>query len=102
MGKTRLALRYGWTNLKEWPGGVWFCDLTEARSVNGTVSVVAGVLGVPLGKGDPVAQLGHAIAGRGRCLLVLDNFEQVVSHAQSTIGRWLERAVEAKIPRDEP
>ena len=65
MGKTRLALRYGWTNLKEWPGGVWFCDLTEARSVNGTVSVVAGVLGVPLGKGDPVAQLGHAIAGRG-------------------------------------
>ena len=26
-------------------------------------------------------QLGHAIAGRGRCLVILDNFEQVVEHA---------------------
>ena len=26
---------------------------------------------------DPVLQLGHAIAGRGRCLVILDNFEQV-------------------------
>ena len=31
---------------------------------------------------DPVVQLGHAIAGRGRCLVILDNFEQVVGHAR--------------------
>ncbi len=42
-----------------------------------------------------MGHLGHAIAGRGRVLLVLDNFEQVVEHAPSTVGRWLEVAPEA-------
>ena len=35
---------------------------------------MAGALGIPLRKNDPMVQLGHAIAGRGRCLVVLDNF----------------------------
>jgi predicted ATPase len=96
MGKTRLAVRYGWRSLREWPGGVWFCDLTEARSPNEIASAVAGSLGVQLGRGDPVEQLGHAIAGRGRCLMILDNFDQVVDHAAATVGRWLTRAGEAR------
>jgi serine/threonine protein kinase/predicted ATPase/Tfp pilus assembly protein PilF len=96
MGKTRLAIRYGWRTLREWPGGVWFCDLTEARNLEGIASAVAGSLGVQLGRGDPVEQLGHAIAGRGRCLMILDNFEQIVDHAAVTVGRWLARAGEAR------
>jgi predicted ATPase len=96
MGKTRLAVHYGWKNVGLWPGGIWFCGLTEARSVNGIVSAVAGSLGVPLGKGDPIAQLGHAIAARGRCLVILDNFEQVTEHAGETVERWLDRAREAR------
>lgn len=94
-GKTRLVCRYGWTWLGEWPGGVFFCDLSEARSSDGLVFAVSSALGVPLGKDDPVAQLGHAIAGRGRCLLVLDNFEQVVQLAPGTLGAWLDRAGDA-------
>ena len=94
-GKTRLARRYGWTSLERWPGGVWFCDLSEARSIEGVASAVAMSLGVPLIRGDPVQQLGHAIAGRGRALIILDNFEQVASHAEATLGRWLGRAREA-------
>ncbi|MFC2172752.1 tetratricopeptide repeat protein, partial [Acidobacteriota bacterium] len=50
---------------------------------------------VPLGKDDPVIQLGHAIAGRGRCLVVLDNFEQVLEHSGGTLGVWAKRAREA-------
>ena len=96
MGKTRLAVRYAWQHLHAWPGGVWFCDLTEARGVDGIVSAVGEALGVPLGKEDPVLQLGHAIAGRRRCLVVLDNFEQVAEHTAATVERWLERAVEAR------
>jgi serine/threonine protein kinase/predicted ATPase/tetratricopeptide (TPR) repeat protein len=96
MGKTRLAVHYGWSRLGELPGGVWFCDLTEARSLEGVVSAVAGSLGVQLGRGDPVEQLGHAIAGRGRCLMILDNFEQAVVHAAATVGRWVARAGEAR------
>ena len=31
-GKTRLVTRFGWSSLGNFPGGVWFCDLSEARS----------------------------------------------------------------------
>ena len=31
-GKTRLAMRFGWTWLGDFPGGVWFCDLSPART----------------------------------------------------------------------
>ena len=94
-GKTRLVRRYGRARLGDWPGGVYFCDLSEARSFEGILGVVAVALGVPLGKDDPGVQLGHAIAGRGRCLVILDNFEQIVAHAGGTVGLWLDRAVDA-------
>jgi predicted ATPase/class 3 adenylate cyclase/Tfp pilus assembly protein PilF len=94
-GKTRLVRRYGLTWLGDWPGGVYFCDLSDAHSVDGIHSAVAIALGIPLGRAEPAVQLGHAIAGRGRCLVILDNFEQVVEHAPATLGRWLDRAVEA-------
>ena len=96
IGKTRLAIRYGWQRRDAWPGGVWFCDLTEARDENSVASSVARSLAVPLKGDDPVEQLGRAIAGRERCLVILDNFEQVVAHAASTVGRWLERSGQAR------
>jgi predicted ATPase/class 3 adenylate cyclase/Tfp pilus assembly protein PilF len=91
-GKTRLVRRYGRSWLGDWPGGVYFCDLSEARSLDGIHFAVSGALGVPLGREDPAVQLGHAIAGRGRCLVILDNFEQVVPYAAATVGRWLDLA----------
>ena len=94
-GKTRLVTRLGWDSLGSFPGGVWFCDLSQARSLDGIVHAVAQGLEVPLGKDDPVTQIGHAIAGRGRCLVILDNFEQVARHAEETLGRWLSRASDA-------
>jgi predicted ATPase/class 3 adenylate cyclase/Tfp pilus assembly protein PilF len=94
-GKTRLARRYGRSWLGDWPGGVFFCDLSDARTLEGVFFVVALALDVPLGKGDPGVQLGHAIATRGRCLVILDNFEQIVEHAEATVGRWADRASEA-------
>ena len=95
-GKTRLVKHFGWTWLGDHPGGVWFCDLAPARGLDGLVHAVAQGLEVPLGKADPVEQLGHAIAGRGHCLVILDNFEQVARHAEDTLGRWLDRAPEAQ------
>lgn len=94
-GKTRLVRRYGWTCLGDWPGGVYFCDLCEARSAGGIAFAVAAALGVPLGAGDPIVELGRVIAGRGKCLIVLDNFEQVNAHAASTLNPWLQRANDA-------
>ncbi len=95
MGKTRLALRYAWAWLGDHPGGVWFCDLSAARELDGVLYAVAQSLDVPLGN-DPVAQLGRAIAGRGACLVILDNFEQVKRHTLDTLGRWLDAAPAAR------
>jgi predicted ATPase/class 3 adenylate cyclase/Tfp pilus assembly protein PilF len=95
-GKTRLATRFGWGALGGFPGGVWFCDLSQARNLDGVVQAVSQGLDVPLGKDDPVTQLGQAIAGRGHCLVILDNFEQVAREAEETLGRWLNRASAAQ------
>ena len=77
------------------PGGVWFCDLSQAPSLDGIVDAVGRGLDVPLGREDPVVQLGHAIAGRGRCLVILDNFEQV-ARARRADGRALARSGAAR------
>src|SRR5712692_6772070 len=95
-GKTRLVTRFGWSWLGDFPGGVWFCDLSQARSADGLEYAVAQALAVPLGKEEPVTQLGNAIAARGRCLVILDNFEQVSRYAEETLGKWLKRATEAR------
>jgi len=97
IGKTRLAIRYAWQSLDEWPGGAWFCDLTEAENPDGLAFAVAEGLSVTLGAGDAVAQLGQTIANRGRCLVILDNFEQLVEWAGATVGPWLARAPEVRI-----
>ena len=95
-GKTRLATRFANAWLGEFPGGAWFCDLSTARGVDGIHHAVARGLGLQLGRAEPEIQIAHAIAGRGRCLLVLDNFEQVARHAQATLGRWLDGAPQAR------
>src|SRR5581483_7234116 len=90
-GKTRLVRRFARTWRGDWPGGVYFCDLSEARTQDGICFSVASALGVRVTGKDPAVSLGHVIAGHGRCLLILDNFEQVSAFAPTTVGRWLER-----------
>jgi predicted ATPase/class 3 adenylate cyclase/Tfp pilus assembly protein PilF len=95
IGKTRLARRYALAWRGEWPGGVCFCDLSEARTLDGIHFAVAMALGVPLGRGDAAVQLGHAIAARRRCLVILDNVEQVLTDVAACLGRWVDRAGDA-------
>jgi predicted ATPase len=97
VGKTRLAVRYASLWLERYPGGVFFCDLSRARDLDGLVMHVAQVLEVPLGKGDPALQLGHALRGRGAALLVLDNLEQVTGPAGELLARWLPLAPELRL-----
>jgi predicted ATPase/class 3 adenylate cyclase len=96
IGKTRLALRCAWSWLGEYPGGVWFCDLSPARDLAGVQRAVAHGLGVPLATADAGLQLARAIDGHGRCLLILDNFEQVAALAEATVGQWLDHAPQAR------
>ena len=96
-GKTRLATRFAWTALGDFPGGAWFCDLSQARDLPSIVAAVARALDVPLGSDpDPVRRLGKAIAARGACLVILDNVEQVLRPASETLSRWLDTAPAAR------
>jgi predicted ATPase/class 3 adenylate cyclase len=95
MGKTRLATHFGATQFEArvWDGGVWLCDLTEARTVEDICHAVARALGVALTReadtSEPAERLGRALAGCGAALVLLDNVEQVIQHMQSTVGRWM-------------
>ena len=91
-GKTRLACRFARDALGGLGGGAWFCDLSAARDAAAIHFAVAQGLDVALRAGDPVRQIAQAIAGRGECLVIVDNFEQVVAHAEATLGRWLDAA----------
>jgi predicted ATPase len=97
-GKTRLVRELGLGLAPEFPGGVWFIDLTEARTFEGVCADVARVLDIPLARGaaDPAARIGAALSARGRALLLLDNFEQVAVHGPKTVGAWAERCPQVR------
>jgi predicted ATPase/class 3 adenylate cyclase len=95
IGKTRLALRFGELHGEDYDGGVWFADLAAARSLDGVLREIARCLGVSLTGLDVAAeieQLGHAIAGRGEALLILDNAEQVAVDLSACLEAWHRRS----------
>lgn len=61
------------------------------------ILAVARTLEIPVhGARDPVTQVGRAIGNRGRCLLVLDNVEQIARDAALVVARWREQAPQAR------
>ncbi len=96
MGKTRLALHYSWRSLDRWPGGVCFCDLSDARDDHRFARTIARVFATELGRGDPITQLSQLIAARGRCLIVLDNTEHVRAITAALARACLSRSSEAR------
>lgn len=101
IGKTRLAARFAEGAVAAYAGGVAFVDLSTARTLEEVCAHVLGALGVePSPRAtdeEHAAQAGHALAGLGDALLVLDNFEQATPHAAASIGRWLALAPRARL-----
>lgn len=95
-GKSRLAIHFGWQILSELPGGVWFCDLADAHSIEGVFAAVARGLDVVLNSADASRRIADALAKRGPCLVILDNFEQIVQHAPDTVGGWLQDCADVR------
>lgn len=94
-GKTRLLQEIGHRFLSDLKdsqdSAVWFIDLSKARSLTDIVMSTATDLDVPLldETASALETLGRAIEGRKRILLLFDNFEQLVQHAQDSLGYWL-------------
>lgn len=97
VGKTRLAVEFVQRGPHYFEGGVWFCDLAAARDADGVLQAVAHGLDVPLAGSDALQTLGHAIASRGRCLLLLDNAENVVPATAELLPVWQKHARNACI-----
>ena len=73
IGKTRFSLAAAAEASEDFPDGVWFVDLTPVRDPGVVVPTIAHSLGVD---GDLSRRLREE-----RCLVLLDNFEQVVAAA---------------------
>lgn len=84
VGKTRLAIELAQAALPHFPGGVWFVGLEGLRTGSPVLPEVSRVLGFKQdAEDDPVTTLATALAGRGRCLVVLDTMEHVLPDAPS-------------------
>ncbi|MBI4866048.1 MAG: AAA family ATPase [Candidatus Wallbacteria bacterium] len=99
IGKTRLVVemtRRLASNADREPVDVAFCDLTRATGARDVAELVARSVGCPQSpspRDDAVLDaVGAHLAEAGAILVVLDNFEQVASHAAATVGRWLQVA----------
>jgi predicted ATPase len=101
IGKTRLSMRYADLHASAYTGGVFFCDVSAAKTAEAVCAVVASTLRVTLpsraGDAERAEQLGHALDARGTMLLVLDNFEQAVPAAPATVGVWTTLARRAHV-----
>jgi predicted ATPase/DNA-binding CsgD family transcriptional regulator len=79
IGKTCLAIRTATELPNAFPDGVWFVPLQPVSSVTLLATAVIDVLGVPLSAAtDPKAQLLTYLSDKA-ILLILDNFEQLLS-----------------------
>jgi predicted ATPase len=94
-GKTRLSLRVAEELLDQFPHGVFFVPLADDRDANQFVSRVAQQLEVREG-GRPLLENLKDYLRDKHMLLVLDNFEQLIS-AAPTIAELLSTAHQLKI-----
>ena len=94
-GKTRLATEFGLRSLDKFAeGGVWFCDLSHAKTAAGVLHTIATVLNIPVNRERDNAaiqnRLEQVLEGRGDLLLIADNLEQVIAEAAPILSSWLE------------
>ncbi len=76
-GKTRIAIETGRENADDFPNGVFFIPLEEAQTMASVLARIVAAFEVPLpSEADPLYILKTVLEDQ-KCLLILDNFEQV-------------------------
>jgi non-specific serine/threonine protein kinase len=96
VGKTRLALAIADDLQADFPGGVWFVDLSPLRDSAHVVPAIAQPLGVREVRGQPLLDRLKAVLRLRSLLLVLDNFEQVLEAAPN-VGALVSSVPELKV-----
>ena len=89
-GKTRLAIEVAGEMLSAFEDGVWFVELSSVRDPTLVIAAIAEVLGVTAEAEQPLQEALASSLQEKAMLVVLDNFEQVV-----TAGADVERLLQA-------
>ena len=92
VGKTELAVAYGWRHLGDWPGGVWVVRADGAGPARHLAGLAVEVLGAARSDAlrDEAARAEAVVAALAGGLLIVDNLDEV---------RWFApwRAVAARV-----
>ncbi|MGQ0848260.1 MAG: ATP-binding protein [Actinomycetota bacterium] len=94
-GKTRLSLHVAADLADKFPDGVWFVPLAAISQPELVTTAVTSTLGLAASAEDPDRRLAEYLQTK-QLLLVLDNFEQVLTAAPQVAG-WLRGADELKV-----
>jgi predicted ATPase/class 3 adenylate cyclase len=95
-GKTRLGLQAAAELLENFSGGVWFVDLAPLTDDSMVFPAIAGVLEVKESAGHSLTDALRHYLSEKRVLLVLDNFEHVIS-ASTQVSRLLAACPDLKV-----
>src|ERR671917_682009 len=95
-GKTRLALQAAADVLEDFEDGVFFVPLAAVIDPDLFYTEIAGALGLREGGDVPLEELLKEYVGRRKLLLLLDNFEQLLS-AVPLVGELLSAAPRLKV-----
>jgi len=95
-GKTRLSLQVAADLLDEYEHGIWFVELASITDPELILPTIASTLKIKESAGASIEQTLHEYLFKRNLLLVIDNFEQLVS-AAPVIGRLLAAAPKVKV-----
>src|SRR5918997_1135113 len=95
-GKTRLALQAAADVLEDFEDGVFFVALSDVNDTARVPTTIAGALGLGESGDVPLEDLLKEYVGRRKLLLVLDNFEQLLS-AVPLVAELLSAAPRLKV-----
>jgi DNA-binding SARP family transcriptional activator len=90
VGKTRLAVEVATRLARDFPDGVWFCDLAAVADAATVPSAVASTLAIHWRHSRSITERLVEVLGGRRALLVLDNCE----HVRDAVARLAHHVVE--------
>lgn len=88
VGKTRLAIAIGESELAHRAGGVWFVDLTTVVDGSDVPAAIANAVGLTLRPGNATDQIVRYLADKA-ALVILDNCEHVIDDTAEFAERFL-------------